>query len=57
MKIKIDTMQAYIFWGGLIGIIDDTIYAFEIPKEETSITAYEYDKNKSQLVKKNNEKT
>ena len=34
MKIKIDTMQAYIFWGGLIGIIDDTIYAFEISSEE-----------------------
>ena len=49
MKIKIDTMKAYIFLGGLIGIIDDTIYAFEIPKEETSITAYEYDKNENNL--------
>jgi hypothetical protein len=29
MKIKIDTMQAYIFLGGLIGIIDDTVYIME----------------------------
>ena len=29
MKIKIDTMKAYISRGGLIGIIDDTVYIYD----------------------------
>ena len=34
LLIEVDTMKACIIWDGLIGIIDDTIYAFETPSEE-----------------------